>query len=646
MGLETWFPTGRTVNAARCGRVRRLAWRNRALSALVVAASLGGSRLAIADPVRRAACEQSVIVALGFAHLLAAWAFSRVRDGAGAPRPGPGWLATPLLGSASLGLFAAFWLVFGPALQGETRFLLPFVVANVWHVVENDLALARAYGRRARLAPLGSSGAGNALALALSACLLCVAMASDPHAGAWGPLRGGLFDGLPAVPFEGIAGLGLDPTLLFAGLTLYHLISWLVFFSDRVHGRIPGAAPRDVARARRLLASTHAPVLLLAAWLLSRPEGPWKSAGILFFSWASYLFWSTLHVFQTILARRRASSRVPVPGRGLVRVLRLAAAWSLALAAAAAPAIAGALWLCSGRVLRPAGYVHPGPDAPLADPPPELRRLYQQRLGDPLTEFGLAFEHVTFAGPGGSALRGWFVPAGRPARTGIVTVHGAWLDRRDFTRRLPFLHGAGYPVLMFDCREHGRSTGSGRGATFGQRERLDVSAAVAHLRAARGLDRVVVFGESQGAAAAILAAAEDPGIDALVLENAFASFDPIDLAGAPLPGRRRLPGFVARPLTWAVERRIGFPRARHPVEVIGRIAPRPILLLHGSEDRVISFEHSRRLHAAAGAPKTLWIAPHAAHDATINRFPEEYARRILGFLGRHAPASRRPLAAR
>lgn len=71
-----------------------------------------------------------------------------------------------------------------------------------------------------------------------------------------------------------------------------------------------------------------------------------------------------------------------------------------------------------------------------------------------------------------------------------------------------------------------------------------------------------------------------------------------------------------------------------PIDVVGRIAPRPLLLMHGSADRVIPAEHSRRLLARSGQPSELWLAPGAGHAALINRHPDEYRKRVLGFLAR------------
>jgi fermentation-respiration switch protein FrsA (DUF1100 family) len=72
-----------------------------------------------------------------------------------------------------------------------------------------------------------------------------------------------------------------------------------------------------------------------------------------------------------------------------------------------------------------------------------------------------------------------------------------------------------------------------------------------------------------------------------------------------------------------------------PLEVVDEIAPRPLLLMHGTADPVIPFEHSERLHAAAGEPSELWILEGARHAALFDHDPAAYREKVMGFLERH-----------
>jgi len=84
----------------------------------------------------------------------------------------------------------------------------------------------------------------------------------------------------------------------------------------------------------------------------------------------------------------------------------------------------------------------------------------------------------------------------------------------------------------------------------------------------------------------------------------------------------------------AVNAMVGADVARaRPLEAIARIAPRPILLIHSADDdnATTPVEGARRLFAAAGEPKELWVAPRGGHVGAINAFPEEYRARVLAF---------------
>jgi alpha-beta hydrolase superfamily lysophospholipase len=51
-----------------------------------------------------------------------------------------------------------------------------------------------------------------------------------------------------------------------------------------------------------------------------------------------------------------------------------------------------------------------------------------------------------------------------------------------------------------------------------------------------------------------------------------------------------------------------------PEETIGKIAPRPVLLVHGDSDDVVGYPHAERLFIAAGEPKELVRIPHGGHQ--------------------------------
>jgi alpha-beta hydrolase superfamily lysophospholipase len=284
-----------------------------------------------------------------------------------------------------------------------------------------------------------------------------------------------------------------------------------------------------------------------------------------------------------------------------------------------------AIWTGSERMLKPDYYEYPRPAE--ADP----------------HKLGLRYEDVAFPTAAGATLRGWFVPGSRDVNGGVIAVHGAGSNRGGLLPLLPFLNEAGYHVLLFDLRDHGTSDGLGRGLGFGYREMHDVSAAVTYMKTKRRLRRVIVLGVSMGAASAILAAAGDTRIDGVIADASWGHIEDVMLQS---PDRR---WFVSDRLIAAIRDftflRLGALGDPEPLDVIGRIALRPILLIQGTDDALVPPGEAERLFAAAGEPKELWIVEGGRHGQLFASHPEEYKRHVIAFLSRWlAPAKKNPSA--
>ncbi|MHB8341510.1 MAG: alpha/beta hydrolase [Mycobacteriales bacterium] len=173
-------------------------------------------------------------------------------------------------------------------------------------------------------------------------------------------------------------------------------------------------------------------------------------------------------------------------------------------------------------------------------------------------------------------------------------------------------------VLSFDFRGHGTSTGY---STAGDREVNDVNAAVAAARAL-GYARVVTIGFSMGGAAVLRHA----GLSA---EGTLAAPDAVVAVSAgsrwfqrDTPALRRLhwllasrSGRLVARLAWHVRVDPRGWRAvpESPEEVVGRIAPVPLLIVHGDADHYFGLHHANALRAAARDPVELWVVPGFGH---------------------------------
>jgi alpha-beta hydrolase superfamily lysophospholipase len=267
--------------------------------------------------------------------------------------------------------------------------------------------------------------------------------------------------------------------------------------------------------------------------------------------------------------------------------------------------------------------------------PRELTMTLRAFLRHP-GDLELPFEEVEISSGSGHTLRGWFVPPPERSdgRVGVF-VHGA-----NSSRFQALEHGAehwyrrGYGLLTMDLS--GRGTSDGAYISYTINERHDVASMVQWARQRPDVDpsRVVVFGTSNGGAAAIYAAASDPDLPALALDAPYANL--WDAAGTMLESRGGHP-ILRVPLFVAVRLRTGFDLwSVRPEDVVTQIRA-PVLFVHGDADRQVPVIHSERMHKLRrdnGLPSELWVLPGGEHG--FDNYPPEgiFWNRVLDFLDR------------
>jgi pimeloyl-ACP methyl ester carboxylesterase len=242
-----------------------------------------------------------------------------------------------------------------------------------------------------------------------------------------------------------------------------------------------------------------------------------------------------------------------------------------------------------------------------------------------------------------------------PAQGLIVFSHEFAADRWSGMPYCTPLVEAGFDVFAFDFRHHGSSS-----ADAGYRPRhwvtwrevADLEAAVEFVRSHRQVGHLPIglYGISRGGGSALCVAARNRQIRCVVTDGAFPTHLTMTVymrKWVKLYGGQRaffdwLPdwyyGFVRDRALARVARQIGvgFPRIER---LIARIAPRPLLMIHGGRDNYIRPEIARALCNCAGAPKELWIVPGARHNACLDVAGPEYAHRTVQFFVRHLAAT-------
>jgi alpha-beta hydrolase superfamily lysophospholipase len=263
---------------------------------------------------------------------------------------------------------------------------------------------------------------------------------------------------------------------------------------------------------------------------------------------------------------------------------------------------------------------------------------------------GLGYETVEVPTSDGLALPGWFIPAGPVPAPGVVLVHG-WESARD--RTLPHaqvLHAAGLHVLTLDVRGHGTNGPEELPVSVGEYA-ADARAGVAAILRRPEVTCAALLGHSMGAAGALVAAAAEPRVAAVIAVAAPA--DPHRLTRQTFRlARLPIPDPVAWPLAWLTTRVYLKPRGHRVSEISATRAVRdiavPVMLAHGSDDHVVPVTDLARLASARrqarpdAVTETLVVA--GGRHSWLYEFPE-YRAAIARFLVTHLGGPMSPDAA-
>jgi uncharacterized protein len=246
---------------------------------------------------------------------------------------------------------------------------------------------------------------------------------------------------------------------------------------------------------------------------------------------------------------------------------------------------------------------------------------------------GLTAEAAEFRVGTEVLLRGWYIPAGDSVKT-VIVCSGANGSLDADVHVAPWLHEAGFNVLLFNWRAHGDS--EGEVVTLGFNERYDLIAAVQFAKS-KGAERVGVLGFSMGGTVALVTAAVYEDINAVVADSPFV-YVLSAVAGGLI--ERGVPEGLAFLLArvFAITACLRMRLNLFDIDLvrwIQRVAPRPLLLIFGEQDVIVPPSEVDVIFARAGEPKEVWRVPDAAHRNIHVRQPEEYRRRILEFFNAH-----------
>jgi alpha-beta hydrolase superfamily lysophospholipase len=230
----------------------------------------------------------------------------------------------------------------------------------------------------------------------------------------------------------------------------------------------------------------------------------------------------------------------------------------------------------------------------------------------------MPYEDIQLPAPAGETLAAWYIPTTSASRM-VLLFHGYAAEKSSLLEEARQFHQLGYGVVLVDFRGVGESSGSG--TTLGFREAEDVRASVNWVRAQLRPDRLILYGQSMGAAALLRAVAHgqvEP--DGIMVESVF------DTLTQTVRNRFHAMKLPATPLADLLVRwggwLTGYPASQlRPVDDIKAVRC-PVLVMHGADDPRVRQAEARAVFEAAAAPKVWQSFEGAGHEALVAHSPD------------------------
>jgi len=212
------------------------------------------------------------------------------------------------------------------------------------------------------------------------------------------------------------------------------------------------------------------------------------------------------------------------------------------------------------------------------------------------------------------------VGGGQPPHPTVCVCHGLPSgnppDPRDggYPRLAERICQDGFVVFIFNFR--------GTGASGGNLDMLgwtrDLNVTIDYLCTLPEVDRyhLSLLGFCGGAAVSVFVASQDKRVSSVVTCACPAEFTflvKVDNRSSVIDRFRSIGAIRDKDFPHSSKEWISGFRLISPIEYVAGIAPRPLLLVHGSRDETVDVSHAYKLYTGAGEPKQLIIVDGAGH---------------------------------
>jgi fermentation-respiration switch protein FrsA (DUF1100 family) len=240
---------------------------------------------------------------------------------------------------------------------------------------------------------------------------------------------------------------------------------------------------------------------------------------------------------------------------------------------------------------------------------------------------GFFYEEIELVAADGTKLCGWDIHLGTPHKGTLLHLHGNALTLSTHLKQVEWLVNAGYRVVMMEYRGFGCAEGEAVVADVVEDAKAWLSWTLANTPGPHFL-----YGQSLGGVIGLYAAATHPDRSALsgvISQSAFSDY-------GQMAKESVAKSLLLWPLQWHARDDVDnrFAPAHH----VDKIAPVPLLIIHGDQDRITAVHHAHKIYEQAKEPKTLWIEPGIGHVRTLTN-PQNRLR-LLRWLETHGHSDR------
>jgi len=228
----------------------------------------------------------------------------------------------------------------------------------------------------------------------------------------------------------------------------------------------------------------------------------------------------------------------------------------------------------------------------------------REHLLDP-AEHGVKYLDISVATADQQKLHGWLLPVSGELKGTVVFFHGNGENISTHIGAVYWLPKKGYQVILVDYRGYGKS--DGRATLDGSI--IDIQRTIEYVSKNYADDKpFIVMGQSIGASMSIYAVARSAvknKIDGLVLVAPFSDYQQVTQEAL---SKSWLTWLFQYPLSWTISNEY------KPADYIKSVNPVPVYFIHGTSDRIISNEHSKKLFELALPPKKLYLIDGGHND--------------------------------